>query len=150
MYILITGGFDPVHSGHIQALKTAADIGAVCVGLNSDEYISRKRGKTLLPFVERYEIMRSIRYVSHMLPTWNDQDGSSVEAIKLFHKYFSDTGKPLAFANGGDRTPSGVNEREFITCEQLGVIMLFGLGGPKTASSSTFLHQYENQHQKTS
>ncbi len=142
MYVLITGGFDPVHSGHINAFTKAASLGRLVVGLNSDSWLSRKKGRFLMPYSERKTIINSLNMVYSVLDPWNDDDGTACLAISKFHKEFGSRNDPLAFVNGGDRTPFGASEAEFNLCTSLGIVSIFGVGGDKTASSSNFLGDY--------
>jgi D-beta-D-heptose 7-phosphate kinase/D-beta-D-heptose 1-phosphate adenosyltransferase len=142
MYVLITGGFDPIHSGHIAAFNKAASLGKLIVGLNSDVWLTRKKGAFFLPYSERRTIIRSLSMVYYVLDSWNDDDGTACQAISKFYKEYGNRNEPLAFVNGGDRTPSGASEAEFDLCTSLGIVSVFGVGGGKTASSSTFLGDY--------
>ncbi len=142
MYLLITGGFDPIHSGHLAAFNKAASLGHLVVGLNSDMWLTRKKGTFLLPYSERRAITRSLSMVHSVLEPWNDDDGTACNAINKFHKEFGNRREPLAFVNGGDRIPSGASEAEFELCTSLGIFSIFGVGGGKTASSSNFLGDY--------
>jgi len=142
MYLLITGGFDPIHSGHIAAFNKAASLGHLVVGLNSDMWLTRKKGTFFLPYSERRAITRSLSMVHSVLEPWNDDDGTACHAISKFHKEFGNRREPLAFVNGGDRIPSGASEAEFELCTSLGIFSIFGVGGGKTASSSNFLGDY--------
>lgn len=142
MYLLITGGFDPIHSGHLNAFNTAAGLGSLVVGLNSDAWLIRKKGARLLPYSERKAIVNSFITVNSVLDPWDDEDGSACAAIRQFHSRYKDKRSPMMFVNGGDRTPAGVNIKEFDLCSSLGIISVFGVGGDKTASSSNFLGDY--------
>lgn len=142
MYLLITGGFDPVHSGHLRAFTYASRIGKLIVGLNSDEWLIRKKGAYLLPYAERVSVVRNLKTVHDTIDGWDDDDGSACAAIHTFYQKYRDRGEVLAFANGGDRTPAGVNLNEFELCSSLGIVSIFGVGGDKTASSSNFLGEY--------
>jgi cytidyltransferase-like protein len=142
MYVLITGGFDPIHSGHLNAISAAAAIGKVIIGLNSDEWLTRKKGSFLLPYAERRAVASNLSYIHSVLPDWDDSDGSACSAIKEFYNRYKVKAAPLFFANGGDRTPTEANSQEFDLCVSLGIFSIFGIGGAKTASSSTFIHNY--------
>lgn len=142
MYILITGGFDPLHSGHLAAFANCSRLGKLVVGVNSDYWLINKKTSFLLPRQERSEIIRNIGFVYSVLPDWDDSDGTACEAILAFNKKYKDKGTPLLFANGGDRLPFGANKDEFDLCNSLGIMSVFGAGGNKTASSSTFLKNY--------
>ena len=140
MYILISGGFDPLHSGHLYAFQAAAAIGKLVVAVNSDEWLIRKKKSFLLPRRERSAIILNLRVVHDVLQTWDDSDNSACGAIKDFYSRYNNKGM-LAFANGGDRGPLGANPSEVELCNSLGVYTLFGLGD-KTHSSSQFLQEY--------
>lgn len=142
MYVLITGGFDPIHSGHLNAFASAASLGNLVVGLNSDRWLINKKGAFLLPYREREVVVKNLRTVFDVLSPWDDTDGSACAAIQKFHNRYASEKVPLAFVNGGDRTPTGVNEQEFALCTSLGITSIFGMGGGKTASSSNFLADY--------
>jgi cytidyltransferase-like protein len=140
MYILITGGFDPLHSGHIHAFTEAARIGKLIVAPNSDDWLIRKKKSFLLPRSERVAIIRSLKMVEDTISSWDDYDDTSCGAIKDFYARYRSKGN-LFFANGGDRGPLGANESEVNLCEELGIFTLYGLG-QKTQSSSKFLADY--------
>ena len=79
--VLVTGGFDPLHSGHISYFKEAKKLGdKLVVGLNSDEWLTRKKGKPFMPIKERVEIIRNLKMVDDVL-TWEDNDDSASGAI---------------------------------------------------------------------
>jgi D-beta-D-heptose 7-phosphate kinase/D-beta-D-heptose 1-phosphate adenosyltransferase len=142
MYILITGGFDPVHSGHIKAFRVAERLGKLVIGLNSDEWLVRKKGVSFMTYAERYSVVSNLMCVHSILDSWTDDDGTACDAIRVFHKQFKDRGVPLLFANGGDRTAMQANCQEFDECTALGILSIYGLGGVKTASSSNILKRY--------
>ena len=107
--VVVSGGFDPLHSGHINLLEQAATYGNKLVVLvNSDEWLIRKKGSFLLPCSERRIVTNSIVGVHSVLPDWDDSDGTACNAIKDFHtRYKVKLNAPLLFANGGDRVPNG-------------------------------------------
>lgn len=142
MYVLITGGFDPLHSGHLNAFNKAAKLGKLIVGLNSDSWLIKKKGAFLLPYAERCNMAVHLNMVYSVLPEWNDDDGTACQAISKFKDEYWNKSEPLAFINGGDRTPFGASEKEFSLCTRLGIVSIFGVGGGKTASSSNFLGDY--------
>lgn len=135
--VLVTGGFDPLHSGHLAYLKEAKKLGdKLIVGINSDDWLVRKKGKNFLPEKERHEILSSIRYVDGCI-LFNDKDDSAVEAIKNVKMLFPFA--QIIFANGGDRTKENIPEMVFDD-----VIFMFGVGGEdKKNSSSWILKKYE-------
>lgn len=142
MYVLITGGFDPIHSGHLNAITSASSIGKVVIGLNSDAWLIRKKGSFLLPYSERYIITKNLTCVHSVLPPWDDSNNTACEAIQEFYNRYRGKGAPLFFANGGDRTPTETSSAEFDMCISLGIYSVFGIGGSKTASSSNFINNY--------
>ena len=80
--VLVTGGFDPLHSGHIEYFKAAKKLGdLLIVGLNSDSWLARKKGQPFMPFTERQHIIEHLYMVNHCI-LYDDSDGSSIEAIK--------------------------------------------------------------------
>ena len=80
--VLVTGGFDPIHSGHIAYFKAARQLGdMLIVGLNSDAWLTRKKGRPFMPFDERQSIIQNLNCVDQCL-LFNDDDGSAKEAIK--------------------------------------------------------------------
>ena len=136
--VLVTGGFDPLHSGHLTYLREAKKLGdKLIVGINSDDWLIRKKGKNFLPEQERHEILSSIRYVDGCI-LFNDSDDTAIEAIKNVKMLFPFA--QIIFANGGDRTKDNIPEMVFDD-----VIFLFGVGGEdKKNSSSWILKKYEN------
>ena len=99
--VLVTGGFDPIHSGHISLLTSAkqiAPLSALAVGLNSDYWLTKKKGQPFLPLEERITIVRALRMVDNVLE-FSDSDGSANEAIEQCLQIYD----KVIFANGGDR-----------------------------------------------
>lgn len=129
--VAISGGFDPIHSGHIKLINEAATYGKVIVILNSDDWLMRKKGKPFMSWEERKEIVENIAMVWG-IEIVDDRDGTVCEALERI--------KPDYFANGGDRTAD--NTPELVLCEKLGIIPLFNIGGEKTQSSSKLLNDY--------
>ena len=136
--VLVTGGFDPLHSGHISYFKEAKKLGdKLVVGLNSDEWLTRKKGKPFMPIQERVEIIRNLKMVDDVL-TWDDSDDSASGAI---YKLIATSGynKDIVFANGGDRILS--NTPEMQVCKEVGIGLLWNVGGGKIQSSSTLVNK---------
>ena len=134
---LVTGGFDPLHSGHIAYLKEASKLGdKLVVGLNSDEWLTRKKGRPFLNFKERAEILESLEMVDSVL-SFDDSDGSARGAIfKL--KSTEGYGKKIIFANGGDR--DNTNTPELVTYgEDPQVEFAYGVGGYDKKNSSRWI-----------
>lgn len=138
--VLVTGGFDPLHSGHIAYLTAAKKLGdKLVVGINSDEWLTRKKGKPFMPLRERISIISALSVVDDVL-TWDDNDNSACGAIfKLMST--SGYGQDIIFANGGDRTKENIPE---MTTFQDSVEFVFGVGGEdKMNSSSWILEEYK-------
>ena len=140
--ILISGGFDPVHSGHIKLIQDAGSYGDVVVLLNSDEWLKNKKGKEFLPFEERKLIMLAIKKVVDVIE-FNDSDKTCLDGInKAIKKYNK---KKIKFANGGDRNNKTTPELEF--CNKNNIEMLWGIGGNnKTNSSSWILKKWQEKN----
>ena len=126
--VMVSGGFDPVHAGHIRMIRDAANFGDVIVIANSDQWLFRKKGFVFMTFDQRAEILNAIKGVI-LVDSVNDTDGTVCEAIRRH--------KPTYFANGGDRGRS--NTPEQAVCEEMGVKLLWGVGGDKKLASSSDL-----------
>lgn len=134
--VVVSGGFDPLHSGHIAYFREARKLGEMLIaGINSDEWLTRKKGKPFLPLNERIQIVGAIRYVDYTL-TFDDSDDSASLLLKQVKQSFPD--RKIIVANGGDRNAS--NNRE-IGVE--GVEFVYGVGGSfKMNASSTILRKW--------
>jgi cytidyltransferase-like protein len=134
--VLITGGFDPLHSGHIAYFKAAKALGDILVvGVNSDAWLTRKKGSPFMPYKERAEIIRNIVGVDFVID-FNDNDGSAKNALWMVRQsYPQDT---IIFANGGDRTNDNIPEMD-IADDNLQFV--FGVGGFNKANSSSWILQ---------
>ncbi len=134
--VVVSGGYDPIHSGHIAYFKAAKALGdELIVGINSDEWLIRKKGKAFMPMHERQAVVQSIRYVDYAIQ-FNDDDDSAILLLKLVKQTWPND--KIIFANGGDRNES--NNRE-ISVED--VKFVYGVGGSmKLNSSSKILHDW--------
>jgi len=130
--VLVTGGFDPVHSGHISYLNHADHLGEhLVVGLNSDAWLTRKKGRPFMTWRERMTVLNNLHMVDEVIE-FNDDDGSSIDAIRqVREKYPNDE---IIFANGGDRTKDNIPEMIFDDVE-----FVFGVGGEDKANSSSWI-----------
>jgi len=126
--VMVSGGFDPVHAGHIRMIRDAAQYGDVIVVANSDNWLYRKKGFVFMEFSQRVEILNAIKGVI-LVDSVDDTDGTVCEAIRRL--------KPDYFANGGDRGKN--NTPEQAVCEEIGVKLLWGIGGNKKLNSSSDL-----------
>jgi len=130
--VAVSGGFDPIHIGHIRYFKAAKKLGdKLVVILNSDKFLKRKKGFVFMPFKERKEVLKSIRYIDKVIPCI-DKDQTVCETLKKL--------KPDIFAKGGDRILENIPERK--VCEKLRIKMVFGIGGKKIKSSSWLLTKF--------
>jgi cytidyltransferase-like protein len=138
--VLVTGGFDPLHSGHIEYFKAAKELGNILVvGLNSDGWLARKKGQPFMPFKERSAIVENLYMVDHCI-LFDDNDGSSIEAIKNVRMMYPDA--EIIFANGGDRTKENIPEMSY---QDEKLTFKFGVGGnDKRNSSSWILEEWKN------
>ena len=141
--IIASGGFDPIHSGHIQYLLEAKKLGDILiVALNSDEWLIKKKGKEFMPFEERKVVLENISCVDKVISFEDDDLGSCINALKSIKNEFPND--EIIFANGGDRNNENIPE---MTLE--GVQFLSGIGGnSKRNSSSSILDQWVDFVQK--
>ena len=131
--ILVTGGFDPLHSGHLNYFTEARKLGdKLIVGVNSDAWLTRKKGRPFLPCWERMEIIRNLKMVDQVI-TFRDEDNSSVQAIAMVKQMYPQKHQ-LIFANGGDRTKDNIPEMIFDDVE-----FVFGVGGTDKQNSSSWI-----------
>lgn len=134
--ILATGGFDPIHSGHIKFLEAACEFGdELIVGINSDEWLTRKKGAAFMPFEERQAIISGLFAVNYTM-AFDDSDGSARDAILKLRQQFPQD--KIIFVNGGDRTSTNIPEMD-IKDENLEFI--FGVGGDYKKNSSSWILQ---------
>ena len=132
--IILSGGFDPVHKGHMRMFREAANLGhQVIVGLNSDEWLTRKKGKPFMKWEERAEILESCKFINQVLPM-DDTDDTAKDIIVKVSKLYNNEDFNIYFANGGDRGKGNVPELS--VCKDFNVTMLWGIGGGKIQSSS--------------
>lgn len=135
LYYIVSGGFDPIHEGHIQLIKaSAAASDGVIVLVNSDDWLQRKKGKNFHNIYTRKMILENLKGVIDVLE-FDDADNSACDGIKRARqKYPDDT---LAFANGGDRGKDSIPEVSI--CKACNVDLVFGVGGENKANSSSWI-----------
>ncbi|MBI1999153.1 MAG: adenylyltransferase/cytidyltransferase family protein [Parcubacteria group bacterium] len=133
--VMVSGGFDPLHVGHLRLFEEAKKLGTrLVVVLNCDRWLVRKKGKAFMSQDDRAELIRSMRCVDEVFILESERN-DVVPAIEKF--------RPHIFANGGDRR----NEKdipEADICKKLGVKMIFNVGGDKIRSSSELLEKYHS------
>ncbi len=134
--VLATGGFDPIHSGHLKYFEEAKKLGdLLVVGLNSDDWLTRKKGKPFLNLEERLVIIKNFRMVDEVI-SWDDKDNTAIGAIlKLLDIFPNDN---IIFANGGDRTKENIPELvQFSKNSKINFV--FGVGGNNKINSSSWI-----------
>ncbi len=132
--VLISGGFDPIHSGHIKLIKEASNFGNIVVLLNSDKWLQNKKGKEFLPFEEREIIMKELKNVIDVL-SFDDSDKTCIDGLRKAKKKYPDY--RLKFANGGDRNNNTTPESTF--CEKNNIELLWSIGGNNKSNSSSWI-----------
>ena len=133
-YVMISGGFDPIHVGHVRMIQEAARYAdGLYVVVNSDDWLMRKKGYVFMPWEERREIIEAISGVTSVHDV-DDADGTVCEALKRV--------KPDYFANGGDRKSD--NTPEVQVCKDLNIEMLWNVGGGKIQSSSDLVNNQKD------
>lgn len=132
--VLVTGGFDPLHSGHIAYFNAAKELGEILVvGVNSDAWLERKKGRSFMPLDERKCIIANLAVVDNTI-SFDDGDNSAKDAILQVREMY-----PLAtivFANGGDRTAKNIPEMDV---QDDNVEFIFGVGGEHKMNSSSWI-----------
>lgn len=130
--VIVTGGFDPVHSGHISYLNHAQHLGDyLVVGLNSDAWLTRKKGRPFMSWRERMIVLDNL-HMTDLILEFDDSDGTARDAIRKVKSMYPDD--HIIFANGGDRTKDNIPEMDIE-----GVEFIFGVGGENKANSSSWI-----------
>lgn len=133
--VLATGGFDPVHSGHIAYFKNAAQLGDfLIVGINSDNWLVKKKQKAFMSWNERNEVISNLKMVNLTIDFEDDDLGSAANAIKKVRNMFPND--KIIFANGGDRTQTNISE---MSIEDENLEFVFGIGGEDKKNSSSWI-----------
>jgi D-beta-D-heptose 7-phosphate kinase/D-beta-D-heptose 1-phosphate adenosyltransferase len=134
--VLVTGGFDPLHSGHIAYFQEAKKLGDILViGVNSDAWLARKKGRPFMPLSERTSVIRSLKMVDFVID-FDDSDGSAREAIRMVRQSYPQD--QIIFANGGDRVEGNIPgpEADF---QDDNIKFVYGVGGFNKANSSSWI-----------
>jgi cytidyltransferase-like protein len=131
--VIVSGGFDPIHSGHISYFEAAANLGdKLIVALNSDNWLVNKKGKFFMPFNERKIIIENLKTVDSVITFEDDEIGSAINAlIKVKEMYPYDQ---IIFANGGDRNQDNIPEMSVA-----GIDFKFSVGGSDKKNSSSWI-----------
>jgi cytidyltransferase-like protein len=132
--VVVSGGFDPIHSGHIQLIKEARALGdQLIVGINSDEWLARKKGRAFMPWQERLCVINNLQQVDEVY-TFDDDDGTATHLLQQVRAHYP--ADRIIFANGGDRTQDNIPEMSISEVE-----FAFGVGGINKANSSSWILQ---------
>lgn len=142
--VAVSGGFAPVHSGHIKLFEKAKKLGdELVVILNNDNWLKKKKGYVFLLQDERKKIIESIKWVDRVVLTKHKPNPRDMSVCAELASL-----KPDIFANGGDRdtkdakkTSSSLNPEQAL-CQKLGIKMVFNVGGGKVQSSSWILKRF--------
>lgn len=134
--VVVSGGFDPVHSGHIKLIKEARALGdMLIVGINSDEWLARKKGRAFMPWQERLCVLNNLSSVDEVY-TFDDNDGTACHLLQQVRAHYPSA--KIIFANGGDRTDKNIPEMSF---QDSNIKFVFGVGGFDKANSSSWILQ---------
>lgn len=134
-YCIVSGGFDPIHEGHVALIMDAGKISdGVIVLLNSDAWLTRKKGQHFMTAATRKAVCGNLKGVVDVLE-FNDDDGTANDGIIKAREKYPDA--KLIFVNGGDRTKDNIPETE--TCKAQKVELKFGVGGENKANSSSWI-----------
>jgi cytidyltransferase-like protein len=137
--VVVSGGFDPIHSGHLALLREASGLGdKLIVGVNSDAWLTRKKGKPFMDISERKAILESIRWVDEVWE-FDDSDGTACDLLERVRDHYCNVLPTLSnyqiwFANGGDR-----NETNNAEAEVPGINFVYGVGGSNKKNSSSWI-----------
>lgn len=136
--VAVSGGFDPIHIGHVHLLKEARALGErLVVILNNDHWLKAKKGFVFMNQGERQAVLETIRYVDQVILTSHTENDPDVSVCRELEHL-----KPDIFANGGDRKADNIPE--YGLCERLGIKMVFNVGGEKAQSSSELVRRVKN------
>jgi D-beta-D-heptose 7-phosphate kinase/D-beta-D-heptose 1-phosphate adenosyltransferase len=143
--VMISGGFDPIHIGHIRYMQEAKKLGdKLVVVINNDNWLELKKGYSFMPALERKEIIESISCVDEVVITSHSKNTKDITVCKEIREI-----KPHIFANGGDRKPDGDPVPEVTVCEELGIKMIYNVGhGGKIRSSSELVKEAKKKKSK--
>lgn len=131
--LVVSGGFDPIHSGHISYLESARELGdKLIVLLNSDAWLIKKKGEFFMPFSERSSILQSLKCVDTVLNFQDDELGSCINGLKKVQELYPND--EIIFCNGGDRTKENIPE---MILED--IVFRFGVGGDTKINSSSWI-----------
>jgi len=129
--VVVSGGFDPIHSGHIEYFKAARLLGdMLIVALNSDQWLINKKGKFFMPFEERSNIISHLKVVDRVINFDDDEQGSCAHGLEKVKNLYPDS--EIIFCNGGDRKEDNIPEMKVQN-----ISFEFGVGGNNKINSSS-------------
>jgi cytidyltransferase-like protein len=136
--VMVSGGFDPVHIGHVRMFEEAKKLGdELLVVINNDNWLAFKKGFAFMPEADRKEIIQAFQAVDQVVLTSHESDTEDISVCRELELY-----RPHIFANGGDRKSDNIPE--YALCEDLGIEMIFNVGhGGKIRSSSEMVKKYK-------
>ena len=143
--VMISGGFDPIHIGHVRYMQEAKRLGdKLIVVINNDNWLDLKKGYAFMPESERKEIIESIGCVDEVMITRHKKGTKDITVCEEIKKI-----KPHIFANGGDRKPDGDPVPEVELCKKLGIEIVYNVGhGGKVRSSSDLVKDAKLKKEK--
>ncbi len=148
--VIVSGGFDPVHIGHLRYLMSASSLGQfLLVIINNDNWLRAKKGYVFMPQAERREILSHFYYINEMIFSFHEEgssDASICRELRDAHKQSLNKFSRIILANGGDRQLDNIPEKG--VCEELGIEMVFNVGGEKIQSSSKLVARQNESTQR--
>ncbi len=140
--VAVSGGFDPVHIGHVRMIREGRALGdRLVVILNNDNWLLKKKGFVFMPEHERKEVLEAIAGVDEVILTDHAEDDEDKSVCRMLRAL-----KPHVFANGGDRKPDGDPVPEVIVCNELGIEMVYNVGQGGKVQSSSLLAKRMKEH----
>lgn len=149
--VLVSGGFDPIHPGHVRLFEAAKKLGdELVVVINNDHWINKKKGCGFMSAKDRAEVISAFVHVDRVVISGHTKGGKNMSVTAELEKI-----RPHIFANGGDRNvkdsknPKSSLYKDVNLCRRLGIQMVFNVGrGGKIRSSSDLLKEYTKKSKK--
>lgn len=149
--VMVSGGFDPIHPGHVRLFEEAKKLGdRLVVVINNDNWIHKKKGHGFMKAIDRAEVISAFRSVDDVIISEHKKNPRDMSVSHELTKV-----KPDIFANGGDRNKKDAADpfsslyKDIKTCEKLGIKIVYNVGkGGKIRSSSELLHEFYKKHKK--
>lgn len=138
--VVVSGGFDPLHQGHVKMFKNAKALGRrVYCGLNSDRWLVEQKGFVFMNWKERAYILDSLYSIDEVIG-FDDRDGTAVDLLARVQRLFPQSS--IAFANGGNKSDENTPEKGF--CQAYNIDMVYKVGGDKLQSSTDLIDRVKN------